>query len=84
MFLPIISTILCLSETYLDSSISSNNKNLAIPGHHLYRPYSRSNVKRRKRARVLDVYYQYSLPLKLIYIQNLQDCINFEMKIENR
>ena len=29
--------ILCLLETYLDSSISSNDSNLTIPGYDLYR-----------------------------------------------
>ena len=28
--------ILCLSETYLDSNISSNNNNLTIPGHDIF------------------------------------------------
>ena len=38
--------ILCLSETYLDSSISSNDNNLTIPGYDLYRADHPSNVKR--------------------------------------
>ena len=38
--------ILCLSETYLDSTISSNDSNLIIPGYELYRADHPSNVKR--------------------------------------
>ena len=38
--------MLCLSETYLDSSISSNDNNLTIPGYDLYRADHPSNVKR--------------------------------------
>ena len=38
--------ILCLSETYLDSTISSNVSNLVIPGYDLYRADHPSKVKR--------------------------------------
>ena len=38
--------ILCLSEAYLDSRISRNDNNLAIPGYDLYRADHPSNVKR--------------------------------------
>ena len=37
---------LCLSQTYLDSSISSNNKRLTIPSYDLYRADHPSIVKR--------------------------------------
>ena len=37
--------ILCLPETYLDSSISSNDNNLTIPGYDLYTADHPSNVK---------------------------------------
>ena len=36
--------ILCLSETYLDSTTSSNDSNLVIPGQDLYRADHLSNV----------------------------------------
>ena len=38
--------ILCLPETYLDSSNSSNDNNLTIPGYDLYKADHPSNVKR--------------------------------------
>ena len=69
--------ILCLSETYLDSTISSNDNNLTIPCYDLHRTDHPSDVKRWR----VCIYYKNFLPLKLIDIQYLQECINFEMKI---
>ena len=69
--------ILCLSETYLDSTISSNDSNLIIPGYELYRANHPSNVKRGG----ICIYNKNLLPLKVTNIQYLQECINFEMKI---
>ena len=69
--------ILYLSETYLDSTISSNVSNLLIPGYELYRADHSSNVKRGG----ICIYYKNLLPLKVTNIQHLQECINFEMKI---
>ena len=72
--------ILCLSATYLDSTISSNDSNLIIPGYDLNRADHPSNVKRG----VICIYYKNCLPLKVANIQDLQECINFEMKIEEK
>ena len=72
--------ILCLSETYLDSTISSNDSNLIIPGYKLYRADHPSNVKRGG----ICIYYKNLLPLKVTNIQYLQECINFEMKIGDK
>ena len=69
--------ILCLSETCLDSNISSNNNNLTIPGYDLYKADHPSNVE----GGGVYIYYKNFLPLKVIDIQYLQECINFEMKI---
>ena len=70
--------ILCLSETYLDSTISSNDSNLIIPGYDLYRADYPFNVKRGG----ICIYYKTFLPLT--NIQYLQECINFEMKIGDK
>ena len=43
--------ILRLSETYLDSSIPSNDNNLTVPGYDLYRPDHPSKVKREGEGR---------------------------------
>ena len=69
--------ILCLSETYLDSSISSKDNNLTIPAYDLYRADHPGNVK----CEGVYMYYKNFLPLKVTDIQYLQECINFEMKI---
>ena len=72
--------VICLSETYLDSSILSNDKNLEIPGYELIRADHPSNSKRGG----VCVYYRNSLPLKIQVIFYLQDCIVFELKIGNK
>ena len=70
--------ILCLSETYLDSNVSSiDNKNLTKPGYDLHKSDHQSNIKHEG----VCVYYKNFIPLKEIDIQYLQECINFEMKI---
>ena len=38
--------IICLSENYLDSSIPTNNGNLAVDGYNLVRSDHPSNIKR--------------------------------------
>ena len=69
--------IICLSETYLDSSISSDNDNLELPGYNLVRADHPTNTKRGG----VCIYYHNSLPLKVIDIQLLNECINFEIRI---
>ena len=69
--------IACLSETYLDSSAPTDDDNLQIPGYSSVRDDHPSNSKR---GGVL-VYYKKYLPLKLIDIKYLHECINFELRI---
>ena len=57
--------ILCLSETYLDTTIFSNNSNLTIPGYHLCRGNHSFNVK----CRGICIYYKNLLPLKVTITQ---------------
>ena len=59
----------CLSETYLDSSIPSDNENLELPGCNLVRANNPTNTKRGG----VCIYYHDSLPLKVIDIQFLND-----------
>ena len=56
--------IICLSETYLDSSISSDNDNLELPGYNLVCADNPTNTKRGG----VCIYYHNSLPLKVIDI----------------
>ena len=72
--------VICLSETYLDSSISHDDNNLQIPGYNLYRVDHPSNIKRGG----VCIYYKISLLLKIKNIQYLQECINFEIKIKDK
>ena len=69
--------IICLSKTYLDSSISSNNGNLEVAGYTLVRADNPNNTKRGG----VCIYYLNSLPLKVLDIQFLNECINFEINI---
>ena len=69
--------IICLSETYFDSSTSSDDDNLAISGYNLIRSDHPSNNKRGG----VCIYYKNFLPLRVLGIQYLQECINFELNI---
>ena len=69
--------IICLSETYLDSSTTSDDDNLAISGYNLIRSDHPSNNKRGG----VCIYYKNFLPLRVLGIQYLQECINFELNI---
>ena len=71
--------VICLSETYLDSSISNDDYNLEIPCYDLFRADHPSNTK----LGGVCVYYFY-LPLKILKIQYLHECINFEIRIRGK
>ena len=68
--------VICLSETYVCSSISNNDGNLKILGYDLYRADHPSNTKRGG----VCIYYRNSLPLKILGIQYLHECTNFEIR----
>ena len=61
--------IICLSETYLDSSISSDNDNLELLVYNLVRADNPTNIRRGR----VYIYYHNSLPLKVIDIQLLNE-----------
>ena len=69
--------IICLSETYLNSEIPSDDQNLEIPGHNLVREDHPSNSKRGGAC----VYYKRSLPFRVINVKYLQESISFELRI---
>ena len=69
--------IICLSETYLDSSTTFDDDNLAISRYNVIRINHRSNNKRGG----VCIYYKIFLPLRVLNIQYLQECINFELNI---
>ena len=65
----------CLFGTYLDSFVSTDAGILPIPGYSSVRADHLSNVKR-----VLKHFKNY-LPLKLIDVKYLHECISFGLKI---
>ena len=65
---------------YLDSSISSDDDILEIPGYDLFRADHSSNTK----WDCVCIYYKNSLPLKILNIQYLHECINFEIRIGDK
>ena len=69
--------IICVSETHLDSSTSSDDDNLAISGYNLIRSDHPSNNKRGG----VCIYYKNFLPLRVLSIPYLRECINFELNI---
>ena len=69
--------VVCLSETYLNASISNDDDSLKVPGYNLFRADHPSNTKRRG----VCICYRNSLPLKILGIHYLQECINFEIMI---
>ena len=72
--------IICLSETYLTSTIDINDGNLKTPGYIMYRVDHPSDVKRGR----FCIYYKTMLPLKALSTNSLQECINFEASIGNK
>ena len=68
------SEIICLSETYLNSKISSYDKNLEIPGYNLVREDQPSNSKHGG----VCVYYRSSLPFS---VTNVKESISFELRM---
>ena len=70
--------IICLSETYLDSSI--DDESLEISGYYLIRSDYPSNKKRGG----IWIYYKGFLPLKVTGVRLLEECIIFNLIISNK
>ena len=70
--------IICLSETYLDSSI--DDESLEISGYYLIRSDHPSNKKRGG----ICIYYKNFLPLKVTVVRLLEECIVFDLIISNK
>ena len=71
--------IICLSETYFDSSIHSDIDNLEILGYNFVRSDHPSNNKRGRDC----IKYKVSLPLRVI-ICFLQECTTFEVMLVDK
>ena len=69
--------VVCISETYLDSTTVIDDENLEITGYNLLRADHASNSKRGG----VCVYYKSSLALRLIDVHYLQECLIVEILI---
>ena len=70
-------TKLFLLKAYIDSSTTSGDNNLVISGYNLIRSGHPSNNKRGS----VCIYYKTVLPLRVLSIQYLRECINFKVNI---
>ena len=69
--------MICLSETYLDSRVAPVHDNLEISDH-------RSDHPSNNKGGGVCVYYKKFLPLRVLDVQYLHECINFELKIGDK
>ena len=69
--------VVCISETYLDSTTALDNENLEIAGYNLLRADHPSSSKRGGAC----VYFKSSLALRLIDVHYLRECLIFEILI---
>ena len=72
--------IICLSETNLDSNTSLDDDNLEISGYTLVCSNHASNTKRGG----LCLYFKNNLPLRVINIGYLNECLTLELKIGDK
>ena len=71
---------ICLSETYLDSSIPSDHVSLELEGYNLVRAEQPNNVKRGG----VCIYYKESLPVRVINLPYLQEALLLELNDQNK
>ena len=72
--------IICLSETYLDSNILPDDSNLKIPSYNLVCSDHPTNKKRGG----VCIYYKSYLPLRIININYLNECVRFELMVGDK
>ena len=72
--------MICVSETYLDSSVSNDEKDISIKGYSLVRADHSSNTKRGR----ICIYYKESLGVRIIDIPNLTESILCQITINNK
>ena len=72
--------VICISESYLNSDTSSNDNNLNMPGYNM----SRADHPSGNRRGGVCIYYKESLPIKMLNINYLQECICFDLKIRSK
>ena len=73
--------VICLSETYLDSTVAVDDENLEIIDCNLVQSDHSANTK----LEGVCLYYKTCLPLRMsLDIQYLNECRNFELKIGDK
>ena len=72
--------IICLSETYLDSSISSNDPQLSLAGYKIIRSDNPLNIKKGG----VCIFFKETLPLNIVNITQLKECLVVEILYNNR
>ena len=72
--------IICVSEIFLNSETTPNDPNLEIPSYNMYRADHPSNCKRGG----VCIFYEATIPLRVLNMSNLNECINFEVSIANK
>ena len=70
--------IICLSETYLDSSTQPDDDNLEIAGYDRACADHPTNT----RQRGVCIHYKTCLQLRVLNIVFLNECINFDLRVE--
>ena len=72
--------ILCISETYLNSSVSVDDTTLSLPGYNLVRSDHPSNIKRGG----VCLYYKENLSLRSINVPFLSQCVLCEVTLQSQ
>ena len=72
--------IICVSETIFNSETPPNDPNLEISGYNMYHTDHPSNCKREG----VCIFYKAALPLRVLNISYLNECINFTVSIANK
>ena len=70
---------ICISETYLDSTVTHNNKNIRLDMYSFIRLDHLSNSKKGG----VYLYYKESLGVKVINLSASNECILCDLSIEN-
>ena len=71
---------ICISETYLDSSVPADDKELAMEDYNLIRADHPNNVKKGG----VCIYYKESIAVQVIDISYLSECILCEVTVDNK
>ena len=72
--------MICLSETFLDSFIPTNDERLNMKGYKLIRAGNPSDSKKDG----VHICYKGFLAIRLVKVKNLNECVIFEVTIKNK